>query len=76
VVLLEAGHIAQNILLAATARGLASAPTCAITDRVAERLCGLDPVTQAAVYAVAVGPRSALRSRADMTEIAPNPHLP
>lgn len=76
VVLLEAGHIAQNILLSAAARGLASAPTCAITDRVAERLCGLDAVTQAAVYAVALGTRSEQGSRADITDVAPNPHLP
>lgn len=76
VVLLEGGHIAQNILLAATARGLASAPTCAISDQVAERLCGLDPVRQAAVYAVALGPRGPRRSRADSAEIMPNPHLP
>lgn len=65
VVLIEAGHIAQNVLLCATRHGLAAAPTCAISDGVAERICGLDPVTQAVVYAVALGVRSSRPSWAD-----------
>ncbi|MGO7624572.1 nitroreductase family protein, partial [Rhizobium ruizarguesonis] len=32
VVLIEAGHIAQNMLLAATASGLVATPTCALND--------------------------------------------
>ncbi|MDV4159365.1 MULTISPECIES: nitroreductase family protein [Rhizobium] len=33
VVLIEAGHIAQNMLLAATASGLVATPTCALRWR-------------------------------------------
>jgi len=58
VVLIEAGHIAQNLLLAATAHDLAAAPTCALSDRGLEELLGLDRVAQAAVHAVALGARA------------------
>jgi SagB-type dehydrogenase family enzyme len=73
VVLLEAGHIAQNVLLAATARGLASAPTCAISDRAVEELFGLDRVRQAALHAVALGAPSARPSSADLPIVRPLP---
>src|SRR5262249_36781366 len=65
VVLMEAGHIAQNLLLAATAHDLAAAPTCAISDRAVEELLGLDRVGQAALHAVALGARAAQPSPAD-----------
>ncbi len=55
VVLMEAGHIAQNILLAATEHGLASAPTGAVSDSAARALLGLSKVRQSLVYAVFVG---------------------
>jgi SagB-type dehydrogenase family enzyme len=58
VVLIEAGHIAQNLLLAATAHGLAAAPTCALSDRGVEELLGLDRVKHAALHAVALGVRA------------------
>jgi SagB-type dehydrogenase family enzyme len=57
VVLIEAGHIGQNIQLGATECGLASAPTCALQDAPIEALFGLDQMRQAAVYAVAIGAR-------------------
>jgi SagB-type dehydrogenase family enzyme len=55
VVLIEAGHIGQNIALAATALGLASAPTCAIHDSIVEKNLQLHSITQSVVYALAVG---------------------
>ena len=75
VVLIEAGHIAQNILLTATDKGLASAPTCAINDTVARQLLRLDSVTQATVYSVSIGVRSDSATEADPTEIIPNPGI-
>jgi SagB-type dehydrogenase family enzyme len=57
VVLIEAGHIGQNILLRASARGLAAAPTGALADRRVEQALALDPVRQAAVYAIGLGQR-------------------
>lgn len=76
VVLLEAGHIAQNLLLAATHHGLAAAPTCAISDAAIEALCGLDRVRQAAVHSVALGLRAAQPSSVDLQVIHDNAQLP
>lgn len=75
VVLLEAGHIAQNIALAATANDLASAPTCAISDSVAQSLLGLNPVTQSVIYTVAIGVRSKIPTQADAPMTIPNPNF-
>jgi len=72
VVLLEAGHIAQNILLAATHHELASVPTCALDDAGMEALVGTRDLTRCAVYAVALGQR-AEASAVDLQEIRPNP---
>jgi SagB-type dehydrogenase family enzyme len=55
VVLIEAGHIGQNILLTATALGLGGTPTCAISEAAVEALLQLNPYRQAVVYAVALG---------------------
>jgi SagB-type dehydrogenase family enzyme len=76
VVLLEAGHIAQNLLVAAAVHGLAATPTCALSDRAVEELLGLDRVTQAAVHSVALGARAPGPSPADLPDIQPNPLLP
>jgi SagB-type dehydrogenase family enzyme len=70
VVLLEAGHIAQNLLLAATAHGLAATPTCAISDRAVEELLQLDRIEQAAIHAVALGVRAPHSSPADPVVVA------
>jgi SagB-type dehydrogenase family enzyme len=74
VVFVEAGHIAQNMLLCATARGLAAAPTCAIADRLVEEACRLDRATQGAVYVIGLGARGA-PSIGDIREVIPNPRL-
>ena len=53
--LLECGHLAQNILLAATAFGLGSVPIGGFYDRRVDELLGLDGVNESTLYAVAVG---------------------
>jgi SagB-type dehydrogenase family enzyme len=73
VVLIEAGHIAQNIILTATALGLASAPTCALSDSAVSRAARLASITTSAVYAVALGVPSREPTVADITNIRWNP---
>lgn len=51
---LEAGHTAQNLLLAATALGLAGVPMGAFADRAIAEALGL-PSAQEVIYTVAVG---------------------
>jgi SagB-type dehydrogenase family enzyme len=53
--LLEAGHVVQNALLAATALGLASVPLAGFFDARMDELLGLDGVEEATLYAVAIG---------------------
>jgi SagB-type dehydrogenase family enzyme len=53
--LLEAGHLVQNALLAATAFGLASVPLAGFFDARMDELLGLDGVEESTVYAVALG---------------------
>ena len=55
VVLIEAGHIVQNIALAATARQLVATPTAAICESAIEQAIGISSVLEAPVYAVAIG---------------------
>ena len=55
VVLMEAGHIGQNIALAAAEHHLSATPTGAVNDTAACRLLGLDWVKQSLVYAMCVG---------------------
>lgn len=74
VVILEAGHIAQNLLLAATALGLASAPTCAVSDALIQKLLRLDPISQSVVHTVSIGKKSSVPTVADVVKIIPNPH--
>lgn len=54
-VLIEAGHIAQNIVLAATESDLASATTGALDHSAAEHVVGESDLLHAAVYAVVLG---------------------
>jgi len=53
--LLEAGHVAQNILLAATGLGLAAVPLGGYYDRRADGFLGLDGVNESTLYTVALG---------------------
>jgi SagB-type dehydrogenase family enzyme len=53
--LLDAGHLAQNILLCCSSLGLAAMPTCAFADDELNELLGLDGCNEAAIYAIALG---------------------
>jgi len=53
--LLEAGHVAQNAVLAATALGLATVPLGAFYDRSTDAILGLDGVNESTLYAIALG---------------------
>lgn len=52
--LLEAGHIAQNIMLAALSYDRRSTPIGGYFDRIVDRALGIDGVDQSTVYSVAV----------------------
>jgi SagB-type dehydrogenase family enzyme len=54
-VLLEAGHVAQNILLAAAALGLAAVPLGGFYDRRVDELLGVNGVDESALYLLCVG---------------------
>ena len=54
-ILLEAGHAAQNICLAATEKGLGSLCIGGYLDGKLNRMLSLDPAKEGVVYAVAVG---------------------
>jgi SagB-type dehydrogenase family enzyme len=56
--LLEAGHVSQNLLLAATALSLAAVPLGGFYDRRLDDALGLDGVNRSAVYIVCIGSRS------------------
>lgn len=53
--LLEAGHVAQNVVLAATALDLGAVPIGGFYDRPSDRFLGLDGVNEATLYTIAVG---------------------
>lgn len=55
VTVIEAGHIAQNISLVATAHGLVANPTAALSQDLAEKTLGVGGVTQSVVYALVLG---------------------
>jgi len=55
VVLIESGHIAQNIALAAANNHLTATPTAAVNDTAASVLLGVDWIQQALVLAVLIG---------------------
>jgi SagB-type dehydrogenase family enzyme len=53
--LLEAGHVGQNVLLAATAFGLGAVPLGGYYDRLTDQFLGLDGVNESTLYTIAVG---------------------
>ena len=53
--LIEAGHIGQNIMVAAADHGLATAPTALVADRQVEQILGLDHILSSVAYVVAIG---------------------
>lgn len=52
VIMIEAGHIGQNIMLAATDHGLTACPTAALDHAHAKAILGLTDITQAPIYAL------------------------
>jgi SagB-type dehydrogenase family enzyme len=54
-VLLDAGHICQNTLLAAEATGACGCPVAAFFDEELNKLLGLDGVEESAIYLAGVG---------------------
>jgi SagB-type dehydrogenase family enzyme len=61
-VLLEAGHVAQNINLVATALGLACVNVGGYYDRRIDELLNLDGVTHSTVYMIALGEKAEKQS--------------
>jgi SagB-type dehydrogenase family enzyme len=55
--LLEAGHVGQNVLLAATALDLAVVPVGGVYDRRVEEFLGVNGVDESLVYTLSVGRR-------------------
>ena len=55
--LLEAGHVSQNLLLAAAALSLAATPLGGFYDRRLDDALGLDGVNRSALYVVCIGSR-------------------
>ena len=68
VVLLDAGHLAQNFQLSATEQGYGAFVTGAINDRCAERLFGFDGLSTGAIAVCGMGRRAA---RIDIIELDP-----
>jgi SagB-type dehydrogenase family enzyme len=54
VVLIEAGHIGQNIMLAATGHGLTACPTAAISHSRVKTELGMTSLTHAPIYALSL----------------------
>jgi SagB-type dehydrogenase family enzyme len=54
VMLIEAGHIGQNIMLAATGSGLSACPTAALSHSKISQKFGLTKLTHAPIYALAL----------------------
>ena len=63
-ILIEAGHVCQTFCLTATWLGLAPFCSMAIADRAAERLLGIDGISESVIYAAGVGSRPARTGRA------------
>jgi SagB-type dehydrogenase family enzyme len=55
VVIMEAGHIAQNAMLVATKHGLVANPSGAFTRSLVEETLGVGSVTQSVIYSLVLG---------------------
>ena len=55
VVMIEAGHIAQNIMLACTDKNLSACPTAALNHTEISELLDLKEMTQTPIYAILIG---------------------
>lgn len=70
VVMIEAGHIGQNIMLVATQNGLTACPTAALDHNRARQILGLKDLTQAPIYALTLSTPAEDAGRAPETGIA------
>jgi SagB-type dehydrogenase family enzyme len=55
VMLIEAGHIGQNIMLAATHHKLTACPSAALSHEKIKQAFGIDGLTRTPVYALGLG---------------------
>jgi SagB-type dehydrogenase family enzyme len=55
VVMIESGHIAQNMMLAASHHRLTACPTAALAHTLISDLLGLSSITQTPIYAICIG---------------------
>ncbi len=62
--LIEVGHVAQNILLAAAARSIAARPIASFDDTSVETLLDIDPAAEQPVYALMLCPAAGATERA------------
>lgn len=65
-ILLEAGHLSQNLYLAATASGLGAYVTAAINEVEIEHAFGLDPLVEGVIAICGFGPRSPRRRTVEL----------
>lgn len=68
VIMIEAGHIGQNIMLVATENGLTACPTAALDHARAKAILGLKDITQAPVYALTLS-APLIEANADMEKV-------
>lgn len=62
-VLLEAGHVAQNINLVASGLGLGCVNIGGFFDRQVDQLLGLDGLTHSTIYVIGIGKSEAIARR-------------
>jgi SagB-type dehydrogenase family enzyme len=76
VLLLDLGHICQNVLLVATSLGLGAFCTAALDDKAIDGYLGLDGVSEGVLYMAGIGlPRRPRSGRLGEPDLAPG-HLP
>lgn len=65
-IVLEAGHVSQNLYLAATEAGIGAYVTAAINEVDIERAFGLDPLRESAIAVCGFGPRAAVKETMEL----------
>ncbi|MEO5624202.1 MAG: putative peptide maturation dehydrogenase [Dokdonella sp.] len=65
-IVLEAGHVSQNIYLAATEVGMGAYVTAAINEIDIERAFGLDPLRESPVAVCGFGPRAPVKTTMEL----------
>lgn len=65
-ILLEAGHLSQNLYLAATERGLGAFITAAINECVIEQALGVDPMVEGVLAICGLGQRATSKTTVEL----------